>query len=330
MGVAGIAACAFFAALSGSSPATVVAIGGTMYPEMVELGYSKERSAGMMAVAGGLGPIIPPSIVMVVYGTATETSVADLFTAGATCGILIAIALVATTLFVAHREKWPVNTEEFNWKKIGKSTVNALPAMILPFIILGGIYSGLFTPTESAAVAVLYATLVGVFIYKNINLKNLWPILRDSAISSAIVLFIMATSTAFAWIFTYAGVSTAIVNAILSIHLTKFVFLAIIGVILLIFGMFMEGIATTLLLIPIFLPIATSLGVDPVHLGLIMSISTCVGAVTPPVAVNIFSAASFSKLSMGAIAKGELPWFITMAVMFLLIVFIPGISLMFL
>lgn len=330
MGVAGVGACAFFAALSGSSPATVVAIGGTMYPEMVELGYPKERAAGMMAVAGGLGPIIPPSIVMVVYGTATETSVADLFTAGATCGILIAIALIATTFFVASKEKWPKNNEPFNLEAILISFVKALPALILPFIILGGIYSGRFTPTESAAVAVFYALIVGMFVYRNIKVADPWALFRDPAVSSAIVLFIMATSTAFAWIFTYSGISNMIVDAILSVHLSKMMFLLIIAIILLIFGMFMEGIATTLLLIPVFLPIAESLGVDPVHLGLIMSISTCVGAVTPPVAVNIFSASSFSKLSLGQIAKGEMPWFIAFLAMFLLIVFVPGISLMFL
>ncbi|MEG0310472.1 MAG: TRAP transporter large permease, partial [Eubacterium sp.] len=329
MGIAGVVACAFFAALSGSSPATVVAIGSMLYPEMVELGYPKERSAGIIAVAGGLGPIIPPSIVMIVFATATESSVAKLFTAGATCGIMIAVALIGMTIFIAHKEKWPKSNEKINVKDLGKKFVNALPALLLPVIVMGGIFSGLFTPTESAVISVVYALVVSLFIYKDIKIKDLFEIFVDSAKGSAMILFIMATSTAFAWVFTYAGISDSIVQLIIGMNLGKTMFLLLIAIVLLIFGTFLEGIATTLLLIPVFFPIATTLGIDPIHLGMVMSISTCVGAVTPPVAVNIFAASSFSKLSMGEIAKGEFPWFITMLVMFMLIVLIPGISLLF-
>lgn len=326
MSIALILSCAFFAALSGSAPATVIAIGSMLYPDMVRLGYPKDRTAGLLVVAGGLGPIIPPSIIMVVYSTMTGASVGDMFKSGLGIGIMIIVALVIVALIYAQKEKWPKLEKKISAKEFGINLVKAIPALMLPIIILGGIYSGLLTPTESAAVAVVWALIAGMFIYKEITVKDLIPIFLDSAKGSAMVLFIVATSTAFSWVFTYSGVSAALVSTISGMHLNPTLFCFIIAVILLIFGTFLEGIATAVLLVPVLWPIAASLGIDVIHFGMIVCISNVIGTMTPPVAVNIFSAASVSKLKMGEIVKGEKPFFIGYLAVFLLVVFVPALS----
>lgn len=330
MALAMVLSCAFFAALSGSAPATVLAIGSMLYPEMVQMGYPKARSAGLLVVAGGLGPIIPPSIIMVVYCTITNASVGDLFKSGIVAGVMIAVVLISISAYLAHKEKWPKNTEKFTWPSFGASFVSAIPAILLPVIILGGIYSGLLTPTESAAVAVVYALFVGVFIYKEVKINDLIPIILDSGKGSAMILFIIATSTAFSWLFTYSGISTTLVTTISNMNLSATMFCFLVSIVLLIFGTFLEGIATCVLLVPVLWPIAASLGINPIHFGMIVAISNVVGTMTPPVAVNLFSAASVSKLKMEEIAVGELPFFIGFVAIFFLIVFFPAISTFFL
>lgn len=326
MAYAMILACAFFAALSGSAPATVLAIGAMLYPEMVKLGYPPARCAGLLAVSGGLGPIIPPSIIMVVYCTITSSSVGDMFKGGIVAGIMISLVLAGVSIYLSRKEQWPKNTEKLSPKELGQSFVKAIPALLLPIIILGGIYSGKLTPTESAAVAVIYSFVIGVFVYREINIKELFQIILDSGKSSAMMLFIIATSTAFSWIFTYSGISNELVGAIISMNLAPWLFCLIIAIILLIFGTFLEGIATCVLLVPVLWPIAASLGINPIHFGMIVSISNVIGTMTPPVAVNLFSAASISKLKMGEIARGQMPFFIGYTAVFLLIVLIPGLS----
>lgn len=326
MAYAMVLSCAFFAALSGSAPATVLAIGGMLYSDMVRLGYPKERCAGLLAVAGGLGPIIPPSIVMVVYCTITNSSVGDMFKGGIVAGVMIAVVLVGICIAYAHKENWPKNEGTITWKQLGKNFFSALPALLLPVIILGGIYSGLMTPTESAAVAVIYALIVSLFIYRELHPAELYRILLESGKSSAMVLFIIATSTAFSWLFTFSGISGQLVSAIIKMNLAPWLFCFIVAVILLIFGTFLEGIATCVLLVPVLWPVAQSLGIGVVHFGMIMCMSNVIGCMTPPVAVNLFAAASVSKLKMGEIAKGELPFFIGYIAVFLLMVFVPGLS----
>ena len=315
-----VLACAFFAALSGSAPATVLAIGSMLYPEMVKLGYPKARCAGLLTVSGGLGPIIPPSIIMVVYCTITNSSVGDMFKAGLIAGAMIGVVLIGICIYLSHKEQWPKNEEKITFKELWKSFIGAIPAIFLPVIILGGIYSGMLTPTESAATAVVYSFIVGVFVYKEIHLKDLKNIILESGKGSAMMLFIIATSTAFSWLFTFSGISTQLVDAIVGMNL---------AVILLIFGTFLEGIATCVLLVPVLWPIASSLGINAIHFGMIVSISNVIGTMTPPVSVNIFSAASVSKLKMGEIAKGEVPFFIGYLAVFFAIVFIPALSTFF-
>lgn len=324
-----VLACAFFAALSGSAPATVLAIGSMLYPEMVKLGYPKARCAGLLTVSGGLGPIIPPSIIMVVYCTITNSSVGDMFKAGLIAGAMIGVVLIGICIYLSHKEQWPKNEEKITFKELWKSFIGAIPAIFLPVIILGGIYSGMLTPTESAATAVVYSFIVGVFVYKEIHLKDLKNIILESGKGSAMMLFIIATSTAFSWLFTFSGISTQLVDAIVGMNLSASMFCLIVAVILLIFGTFLEGIATCVLLVPVLWPIASSLGINAIHFGMIVSISNVIGTMTPPVAVNIFSAASVSKLKMGEIAKGEVPFFIGYLAVFFAIVFIPAFSTFF-
>ena len=326
MALALVLASAFFAALSGSAPATVIAIGSMLYPEMVKLGYPKDRTAGLLVVSGGLGPVIPPSIIMVVYATITGASIGDMFTSGMFIGIMIMVILMVVVLMLANKEKWPKAEKRPTMKELGETFVRAIPAILLPVIILGGIYSGLLTPTESAAVAVVWALIAGIFIYKEVSVSELIPIFLDSAKGSAMILFIIATSTAFSWIFAYSGISGELVHFIVGLDLSKTLFCFVVAIVLLIFGTFLEGIATCVLMVPILWPIAGSLGVDAVHFGMIVSISNVIGTMTPPVAVNIFSAASVTKLKMGEIAKGQIPFFIGYVAVFLAVVLIPAVS----
>lgn len=316
MGYAMVLACAFFAALSGSAPATVLAIGGMLYPDMVRLGYPKERCAGLLTVSGGLGPIIPPSIIMVVYCTITNSSVGDMFKGGIVAGLMISIVLVVICIYYSNKEKWPKNTERTSIIQLAKHFIHALPALFLPFVILGGIYSGLMTPSF----------IVSVFVYRELHPRDIYRILLASGKSSAMILFIIATSTAFSWLFTFSGISGQLVDAIVAMNLAPWMFCLIVALVLLVFGTFLEGIATCVLLVPVLWPIAQTLGIGVIHFGMIMCIANVIGCMTPPVAVNLFAAASVSKLKMGDIAKGELPFFLGYTAVFFLIVFVPALS----
>ena len=321
-----VISCAFFAALSGSAPATVIAIGAMLYPEMVKRGYPEKRSAGLLAVAGGLGPIIPPSIIMVVYGTITSSSIGDLFKGGIVAGIMIMIVLFVICAFLSKKENWPKSDKRLSLGEFTKALWSAGLAVMLPVIVLGGIYSGILTPTESAAVAVIYSFVVGVIIYRELPWSNLMNVIIASGKGSAMVLFIIATSTAFSWLFTYAGISQQLIEFITSMHLSAWAYCLIVAFILLIFGTFLEGIATCVLLVPLLWPVAESLGINVIHFGMIVSISNVIGTMTPPVAVNLFAASSVTHLKMGDIAKGEIPFFLGFNLVFFLIVLVPWFS----
>jgi C4-dicarboxylate transporter DctM subunit len=297
-----------------------------LYDDMVRLGYPKARTAGLLVVSGGLGPIIPPSIIMVVYGTLTGASIGNMFKSGMAIGILLMVVLMIVTIIYANKEKWPKSKQKIALKEFGISFVKAIPALILPVIILGGIYSGILTPTESAAIAVVWALVAGMLIYKEVKPKDLPKILLESAKGASMVLFIIGTSTAFSWLFTYSGISKSMVNAVVAMNLNPMLFSLVIALVLLVFGTFLEGIAIAVLLVPVLWPVASSMGIDIIHFGMIVCISNVIGTMTPPVAVNIFSARSVSKLSIGEIAKGQTPFFIGYLLVFLLVVFIPALS----
>lgn len=328
MGLALVLACAFFAALSGSAPATVVAIGAMLYADMVKDGYPEAKTAGLLVVAGGLGPIIPPSIIMILYCTLTGASVTSMFTEGVMIGIVIMFVLIVEVFFMAHKEKWPKTTVQRSTKEVFRIFVNAIPALLTPVIILGGIYSGLLTATESAACACVWALIASTVIYKEISLMDIIKILMKSAKSSAMILFIIGTSTAFSWVFTYCGASKALVDIVVGLQLNQTLFCLIVAIILLIFGTFMEGSAICVLLVPVLWPIASSMGINVIHFGMIMCISNVIGTMTPPVAINIFSAIqvarSVRELSIGEISKAEMPFFIGYLLVFLLCVFSEG------
>ncbi|MDD6716609.1 MAG: TRAP transporter large permease [Firmicutes bacterium] len=325
MAIALVVACAFFAALSGSAPATVIAIGSMLYADMVKDGYPEARTAGLLVVSGGLGPVIPPSIIMVLYCTLTGASVTNMFTEGMMIGIVIMIVLIIEVIYFAHKEKWPKLSVKHSGGEIFKMFIDALPALMTPIIILGGIYSGLLTATESAAVACVWALIAGVVIYKELKVQDLIPIFIKSAKSSAMILFIIAASTAFSWVFTYSGASQAMVNAVVAMNLNKTLFCLVVAIILLIFGTFMEGTAIAVLLVPVLWPIAQAMGINIIHFGMIVCISNVIGTMTPPVAVNIFSAVqvtrSVRELKIGDIAKAELPFFLGYTAVFFLCVF---------
>jgi tripartite ATP-independent transporter DctM subunit len=285
----------------------------------------KKRTAGLLVIAGGLGPVIPPSIIMVLYCTLTGASVTNMFSQGMVIGILIMIVLILEALYYAHKEKWPKAETKHTAGEIGKIFLEAVPALLTPVIILGGIYSGLLTATESAAVACVWAFIAGVFIYKEIKIADLIPILMKSAKSAAMILFIIAASTAFSWVFTFSGASAALVQLVVSMNLNKTLFCLVVAIILLIFGTFMEGTAIAVLLVPVLWPIAESMGVNVIHFGMILCISNVIGTMTPPVAVNIFSAVqvtrSVRELKIGEISKAEIPFFIGYVAVFFLCVF---------
>ena len=330
MAYALVMGCAFFAALSGSAPATVIAIGSALYPEVVKLGYPKARMAGLLAVSGGLGPIIPPSIFMVVYATLTNCSVTNLFTAGLMAGGMLTLVALGLCLFFSYKEKWPKSDEKKSVLDMIQASLRAIPALILPLIILGGIYSGILTPTESAAIATIYAFVVGIFYYREITLKDSLGIILKSAKNSAMILFIIATSSAFSWVFTFSGISKIMVNYIRSFEMSSVTFCVIIAIVLLIFGTFLEGIAICVLLVPVLWPVAQAMGINVVHFGMIFSLGTLIGALTPPVAVNIFAASSVTGLKVGEIAKGELPFMLGFTVVLFIFTTIPWFSTFFL
>ena len=316
-----ILACMIFAALSGSGPATTAAIGSIMIPGMIAAGYRKDDAAAVSATGGTLGILIPPSNPMIIYGVVANTSIAGLFMAGFIPGFVLTSLMCITAYCIAKKRGYQGTNEKFSIVGLCKAIWDGKWALATPAIILGGIYSGMLTATESAAIAVVWAAIAGLFIYKELTVKELVPILKDSAKSSAMILFIIAASTAFSWVFTFSGASQALVNAVISMHLNSALFCFVVAIILLIFGTFMEGTAIAVLLVPVLWPIAQSMGIDVIHFGMIVCISNVVGTMTPPVAVNIFSASTVSGLKMGDIAKAEIPFLIGYVAVFFCCVF---------
>ena len=328
MAYANIMASMIFAGISGTALSDTVALGGIEIPMMVDMGYDADFSVAVTAASSCMGPIIPPSIIMVIYCTLTGASVGNMFKQGMLVGVTIMVVLMAEVLFFARKEKWPKQEVKRTPAEIFKVFLDAIPALMTPIIILGGIYSGMLTATESAAVAVVWAAIAGLFIYKELTLKELIPILKDSAKSSAMILFIIASSTAFSWVFTFSGASQALVDTVVAMNLNSTLLCFVVAIILLIFGTFMEGTAIAVLLVPVLWPIAQSMGIDVIHFGMIVCISNVVGTMTPPVAVNIFSASTVSGLKMGDIAKAEIPFLIGYVAVFFLCVFSRGFCTM--
>ena len=325
MAMVNIVASYFFGGISGSASADTASIGSIMIPMMVDQGYDADFSTAVTITSSCEGLLVPPSHNMVIYATtAGGISVGSLFLAGYLPGALLAIVLMIGSYIISVKENYPKGSP-FTIKGFIKQLGTSIWALAAVVIVVFGVVGGVFTATESAAVACVWAFIAGVFIYKEIKIADLIPILMKSAKSAAMILFIIAASTAFSWVFTFSGASAALVQLVVSMNLNKTLFCLVVAIILLIFGTFMEGTAIAVLLVPVLWPIAESMGINVIHFGMILCISNVIGTMTPPVAVNIFSAVqvtrSVRELKIGEISKAEIPFFIGYVAVFFLCVF---------
>ncbi len=318
--------CMIFAAVSGSSVATTFAIGAILIPALIKHGYPTSYAAALQATSAELGVIIPPSIPMILYGVSAEVSIGELFIAGFGPGILISLALMAFVWVYCKIKGWGKNDGDGRLS-FGKATLQAGWALLMPVIILGGIYGGVFTPTEASAVAVFYALIVGVVIYREIKVKDLYAILRKSALSSAVIMFIIANAGLFAFLITRAGVPDAIGRWLEAVLQSPTMFLLGVNAALFIIGMFIETSAAIIVLAPILAPVAMHFGVDPVHFGLIMVVNLAMGMITPPFGVNLFAACTVAKISLDRIVGHLLPFVGVILVCLLVITYVPSLSL---
>ena len=323
-----IVAC-FFAAISGSGPATVAALGLVLIPGMIRSGYSPAFSAALMGCAGAIGVIIPPSITFVVYGSIADTSIGSLFIAGVVPGLLMGAALIIAALLVGRKmdlKSLPKASGKERWDAFK----DAFWGLLMPVIILGGIYGGIFTPTEAAAVAVVYGLVVGIFIYKTIRVKELFAILIDSASTTATVMFITASASLFAYVLTRARLDVAISNGLVNLSGgSTFIFFMIVNVILLIAGCFLDSTSALYIFTPLFVPVAQALGIDMIHLGVVMIVNLAIGLFTPPVGVNLYVACGVAKVDLKQISKAVIPLLVAALIVLLIITYIPFLSTMF-
>ncbi len=323
-----IVAC-FFAAISGSGPATVAALGLVLIPGMIRSGYSPAFSAALMGSAGAIGVIIPPSITFVVYGSIADASIGSLFKAGVLPGLIMGAALIITALFVGRKYDL-VSLPKASGKERWQAFKDAFWGLLMPVIILGGIYGGVFTPTEAAAVAVVYGLVVGVFIYRTVRLKEMWAIIIDSACTTATVMFITACAGLFAYVLTRARLDVAISGALESITGgSTIVFFIIVNIILLIAGCFLDSTSALYIFVPLFVPVAEALGINLIHLGVVMIVNLAIGLYTPPVGVNLYVACGVANVNLKEISKAIVPLLIASIAVLLLITYVPGISTIF-
>ncbi|MEK3937469.1 TRAP transporter large permease [Sporosarcina sp. FSL W7-1349] len=325
LGLVAVVAAMFFAAISGSSAASVAAIGGILIPAMVNRGYHKDFSAALQAVSGELGIIIPPSIAMILYGVSTGTSIRDMFIAGIIPGIMIGVTLLIAVYVIAKKRGYR-GDNTITWADRVKAFKEAILPLTMPVIILGGIYSGYFTPTEAGAVAALYAFIISVFVYKEIKLKDTFKILGKSAITSSIIMFIISSAGLFAWIISKEGLPRMAAEFFISISDSPFIFLILVNLFLLVVGMFLETSVSIIILAPILAPVAVQMGIDPVQFGMIMIVNLAIGMCTPPLGVNLFISCQIADISLTRITKAILPLLGLMILNLLLISYIPWLS----
>ncbi len=322
-----IVACMFFGAISGSAAATVSAIGSFMVPMMVEKKYNPAFAAAVISSAGTIGCIIPPSIPFVVYGVITGTSVSDLFIAGIVPGIVIGIALMVVAFFISKKEQYPRMSSFPTFKMVLKVFGESIWALLVPVIVLGGIYGGIFTPTEAAVVATVYALVVGKFIYKELTYEITLKAFKDAIMVIGATLFMVGLATSFASYLSMERVPVRVGSFILGFAHSKFLVLLLINAVLLIIGCFVDNISSTIILTPIFLPIVTALGMDPIQFGMIISIGLAIGFSTPPYGCNLFISSTISKVSVEKISSRLVPFILAMICCQLLFTYFPWFSL---
>ncbi len=326
LAMASVMACMLFAAVSGSSPATVVAVGSIVIAGMVRAGYTQAFAAGVICNAGTLGILIPPSIVMVVYGAATETSVGKLFMAGVIPGIALGLMLMVAIYVRARMINLPKQPRA-TMSEVLTSGRDSLWGLLLVIIILGGIYGGVFTPTEAAAVAAVYAFFIAVFIYRDIGFKQVPHVLLDAGKVTVMLMFIVANALLFAHVLTTERIPQQIAEVIIGWGMSDWQFLIVVNILLLIAGMFMEPTGIILILAPILFPIAMQLGIDPVHLGIIMVVNLEIGMITPPIGLNLFVTAGITKMSIMEVVRAALPWTMVLLLFLVIVTYVPALAL---
>ena len=328
LGLAGVLACALFAAVSGSSPATVVAIGSILMPAMVKAGFPPRFGAGVITTSGALGILIPPSIVMVLYSISTNSSVGALFMAGVVPGLMLATMLGLTTWWRAWRGKYP-RQPRATWAQRGRALRESFWGLMLIIIVLGGIYSGIFTPTEAAAMRAVYAFIIAVFVYKDLKLGDVPRVLLASANMSAMLLYIITNAVLFSFLMTSEHIPQNMAQWLLGAGLGPIAFLLLVNVLLLVAGNVMEPSSIVLILAPILFPVAMHLGIDPIHFGIIMVVNMEVGMCHPPVGLNLYVASGIAKMGITELTIAVWPWLLTMLVFLGLVTYVPAISLAF-
>jgi len=326
MAMAAVLACAFFATISGSSPATVMAIGSVMLPAMVKAGYPKRFGVGVITTAGSLGILIPPSIVMIIYAVSTSESAGKLFVAGIVPGFLLAVILMSLVYVQAKRNNFPTLPKP-SAKELWVSFKDAWWGLFLVVIVMGGIYGGIFTPTEAAAVAAVYAFVAAMFIYRDLKWKEVPQVLLRGANTSAMLLYIITNAILFSFLLTSEQIPQAVSHWVTDQQLSPWMFLLIVNLALLAAGQFMEPSSIVLILAPLFLPIAKALGIDPIHLGIIMVVNMEIGMIHPPVGLNLFVASHLAKMGLTEVTIATLPWVFVMLAYLMLVTYVPEISL---
>lgn len=328
LGLSGVLACALFAAISGSSPATVVAIGSILLPAMVKAGFPKKFGAGIVTTSGALGILIPPSIVMVMYSVATNTSVGALFMAGVVPGLVLALVLGGVTYYRARKFDYPRLPKATLAERI-KAFRESVWGLLLIVIVMGGIYTGMFTPTEAAAMSAVYAFIIAVFVYKDLSFKDVPRVLLNSANMSAMLLYIITNAMLFSFIMTNENIPQDLANWMLGNGLGVISFLLVCNVLLLLAGNFMEPSSIVLIFAPILFPVAMKLGIDPVHFGIIMVVNMEVGMCHPPVGLNLYVASGITKMGITELTIAVWPWLLAMLGFLMMVTYWPGLSLWF-
>lgn len=327
LAVVTIIACAFFGAVSGSSPATVAAIGSIMIPYMVDEGYDLKFATAVTTCAGILGAIIPPSIPMVIYGVAAQASVGKMFIGGFGPGILCALMLILMARYIAKKRGWKGSGERVSFRVAWASFLDAKWALFVPVIILGGIYGGIFTPTESAAVAVVYGLIVGIYVYKELRWSQIHSHLVSSALMTGAVLIIASTATMLGRLMTIEQIPDIIASGLMALSNNKYVILMILNVFLFFVGMVMDTLGAILILAPLLVPVVTKFGLDPIHFGMVMVLNLVIGFITPPVGINLFVACALTKVDFLQLSKACVPFICALLAALILVTLIPGITL---
>lgn len=322
-----VVACMFFGAISGSSPATVVAIGALLFPALIKQGYSREFSTSLITASGSLGIVIPPSINMIVYGAITGVSVGALFMSGFGAGIVYGLGFMAFGYRYARKHPEILLQTKPSTKELMVVIKDSAWGMGVPVIILGGIYGGIFTPTEAAAVSVIYALAVSLLVYRELSVKKLWSTIVGSALTTAQVMIVLSAASVFAWILTAEGITTKIADSMLGISGNMYVILLMINIVVLIAGMFIDGASIITILAPLFAPIALKAGIDLIHLGIILTVNSAIGMFTPPFGLNLFVATGVTGDSLTVVTKGIMPFILISLVTLAIITYAPEISL---